>query len=75
MAAMIYQYLAKNDYVNYDHGITGAYHDARREDTLATLPPELARYTDQILRLIDTVSVTARFPAPTMSARSNRKIA
>jgi len=70
MAAMIYQYLAKNDYVNYDHEITAAYHDARTEDKLAALPPELLRYAVQIVALIDTVFTEGQIPG----AEDERKV-
>jgi type III restriction enzyme len=41
-AKMIYQYLAKNDYIDYDDNIAPAYRVAEEAGVYATLPPELA---------------------------------
>ena len=55
MAKNIYRYLAKNDYTTDDDQITSAYHEARREGTLAPLPADLAEHSAQIFQLIDAL--------------------
>jgi type III restriction enzyme len=55
MAKMIYSYLVKNDYTDQQDQIAPAYQDAKTEGTLAPLPPELAKYSEQIFKLIDGV--------------------
>ena len=55
MARQIYRYLLKNDYTDDDDAVTDAYHEAKKEGTLADLPEDLALYADQIFQLIDGV--------------------
>ncbi len=63
MAKAIYRYLVKNDYTDDGDRITSAYHDAKREGTLAPLPADLADWAPQIYRLIDAVFSDAQLPA------------
>ena len=44
LAKQIYRYLVKNDYTDDMDRITGAYYEARKNGTLAVLPPELASH-------------------------------
>jgi len=44
MAKQIYRYLLKNDYTDNNDAVTDTYHDARKDGTLAELPPELAPF-------------------------------
>jgi len=62
IAKQIYKYLLKNDYTDDNDGITSAYHEARKNDMLAPLPPELATYASQIVQLIDSVFSDAALP-------------
>lgn len=62
MANQIFRYLAKNDYTDDNDSITAAYHEAKKTDTLAPLPPELAPYATQIVQLIDSVFSDAALP-------------
>ena len=55
LAKQIYKYLLKNDYSDDADRITGAYHDAKKEGTLAPLPPELQAHAEQVYQLIDSV--------------------
>ena len=55
LAKQIYKYLLKNDYSDDADRITGAYHDAKKEGTLAPLPPELQPHAEQVYQLIDSV--------------------
>jgi type III restriction enzyme len=55
LAKQIYRYLAKNDYTDDSDKITASYHDAKKNGTLAALPPELAAYGEAVLGLIDSV--------------------
>lgn len=55
LAKQIYKYLLKNDYSDDADCITGAYHDAKKEGTLAPLPPELQAHAEQVYQLIDSV--------------------
>ena len=63
IARQIYKYLLKNDYTDDNDGITATYHDAKKNDTLAPLPPELAPYAPQIVQLIDSVFTDAALPS------------
>ena len=63
MAKAIYRYLVKNDYTDDSDRIAAAYHDAKREGTLAPLPADLAPWAPQIYRLIDAVFSDAQLPA------------
>ena len=62
MAKQIYRYLVKNEYTDDADRIVQAYHDARKEETLAALPPELAEHADQVFQLIDSVFSDAQLP-------------
>ena len=62
LAKQIYKYLLKNDYTDDNDSITAAYHEAKKNDTLAPLPPELAPYAPQIVQLIDSVFSDAALP-------------
>ena len=62
MAKQIYRYLAKNDYSDDNDQIAPAYHEAKREDQLAVLPPELQPYADQVFQLIDSLFSDAQLP-------------
>ncbi|MBC3206489.1 DEAD/DEAH box helicase family protein [Pseudomonas sp. SWRI111] len=55
LAKQIYKYLLKNDYSDDADRITGSYHDAKKEGTLAPLPPELQPHAEQVYQLIDSV--------------------
>jgi type III restriction enzyme len=62
MAKQIYKYLLKNDYTDDNDRITELYHEAKKEQKLADLPPELAPFVDQIFQLIDSVYSDAQMP-------------
>jgi len=64
MAKAVYRYLVKNDYTDNADQVTAAYHDAKREGTLAPLPPEVAAYAAQVFQLIDGVFSDALLPTP-----------
>ncbi|NNA41296.1 type III restriction-modification system endonuclease [Pseudomonas lundensis] len=55
LAKQIYKYLLKNDYSDDADRITGTYHEAKQDGTLAPLPPELQAHAEQIFQLIDGV--------------------
>ena len=55
LAKQIYKYLLKNDYSDDTDRITGTYHEAKKEGTLAALPPELQAHAEQVYQLIDSV--------------------
>ena len=63
LAKKIYRYLLKNDYTDDTDQVTQAYHDAKRNETLAPLPDELKPYQDQIIQLIDGVYSDALLPS------------
>nr|WP_265286024.1 hypothetical protein [Verminephrobacter eiseniae] len=62
LAKQIYKYLLKNDYTDDADRITGIYHDAKKAETLAELPPELKPYATQVYQLIDSVFSTSQLP-------------
>ncbi len=62
LANQIYRYLTKNDYTDETDRITQAYHDAKKTETLAALPEELAPYAEQVFQLIDSVFSDAQVP-------------
>ena len=62
VAKQIYRYLVKNDYTGDNDKITPAYHEAKKEDKLAALPPELVPYANEVFRLIDSVFGDAQLP-------------
>jgi type III restriction enzyme len=55
MAKQIYRYLVKNEYTDDNDKISAAYHDAKKDGSLAVFLPELAPYADAIWALIDSV--------------------
>ncbi|MNR82467.1 Type III restriction enzyme, res subunit [compost metagenome] len=62
MAKLIERYLIKNDYSDADERVTEAYHQAKKEGSLAPLPTELEPYGEQVFQLIDSVFSTAQLP-------------
>lgn len=64
LAKQIYKYLLKNDYTDDKDRISDAYHEAKKEGTLAALPPELAAHADAVFALIDSVFSDAKLPLP-----------
>ncbi|MCW3149285.1 DEAD/DEAH box helicase family protein [Stutzerimonas stutzeri] len=62
MAKQIYRYLAKNDYTDDLDQIAEAYHQAKANGSLASLPAELQLYADQVFELIDSVFSDAQLP-------------
>lgn len=64
MAKQIYKYLLKNDYTDDSDQVSEVYHQAKAEDTLESLPADLAPHAEQIYRLIDSVFSEAQLPQP-----------
>ena len=64
LAKQIYKYLIKNDYTDDKDKISEAYHEAKKEGTLAALPPELELHADAVFALIDSVFSDAKLPLP-----------
>jgi type III restriction enzyme len=64
MAKQLYRYLVKNDYTDDNDAVISAYHEAKKNNTLADLPPELAPYAAQFVGLIDSVFSEAALPLP-----------
>lgn len=62
LAKQIYKYLLKNDYTDDGDRITSTYHEAKKEEQLAPLPPELAPHAEQVFALIDSVFSDAQLP-------------
>ena len=62
LAKQIYKYLLKNDYTDDADRVTGTYHDAKKAETLAELPPELKPYAAQVYQLIDSVFSASQLP-------------
>ncbi len=62
MAKQIYKYLLKNDYTDDTDGIAEAYHQAKDNGALASLPEDLKPYADQIIALIDSVFDDSKLP-------------
>jgi len=62
IATQIYRYLNKNDYTDNNEAITPTYHEAKKNNTLVALPPELVPYALQIAQLIDSVFSDAALP-------------
>ena len=62
LAKQIYKYLLKNDYTDDNDRITGTYHDAKKAEALADLPPELKPYAVQVYQLIDSVFSASQLP-------------
>ena len=64
LAKQIYKYLLKNDYTDDKDRIADAYHEAKKEGTLAALPPDLAAHAEAVFALIDTVFSDTKLPLP-----------
>jgi type III restriction enzyme len=65
VARQIYKYLLKNDYINdADDSISEAYHRAKKENELGSLPDDLKPYADSIFNLIDSVFSQSSLPLP-----------
>ncbi|GIU52329.1 DEAD/DEAH box helicase [Shewanella sairae] len=62
LAKLIYRYLLKNDYSDDNDRITDEYHQAKRDDQLASLPDALQPYAEQVFQLIDSVYSSAQLP-------------
>lgn len=62
LARLVERYLVKNDYADTDERITEAYHTAKKEGTLAPLPPELEPYKEQVVQLIESVFSNEQLP-------------
>lgn len=62
LAKQIYKYLLKNDYTDDADRITITYHEAKKDGTLAALPPELQASSDQVFKLIDSVFSESQLP-------------
>ncbi|MGD7653871.1 MAG: type III restriction-modification system endonuclease [Verrucomicrobiales bacterium] len=62
LAKQVDFYLIQNGYRDIAGTITGAYHKAKAEGTIADLPADLEPYTASILELIDAVYSDAALP-------------
>lgn len=62
MAKLIERYLVKNDYTDTKDQITTEYHEAKKNESTAALPPELEPYKEQVIQLIDTVFSESQLP-------------
>ena len=63
MAKQIYRYLVKNDYIRRrTTGSPATITTAKKEGTLASLPPNLQPYAEQVFQLIDSVFSDAQLP-------------
>ena len=62
LAKQIYKYLLKHDYTDDADRIASAYHEAKKDGTLAALPPELAPHAEQVFQLIDSVFSESQLP-------------
>ena len=62
LAKKIYKYLLKHDYIDDADRITSVYHEAKKDDALAALPPELAPHAEQVFKLIDSVFSESQLP-------------
>ncbi len=62
MAKQIYKYLLKNDYTDDNDAIAEAYHQAKKDGTLAELPTELKPYAQQVFDLVDSVFSDRQLP-------------
>jgi type III restriction enzyme len=63
MAKQIYRYLVKNDYTDDSDMIVDAYHEAKREGTLADFNDELKPYAEEIHQLISGVFSASLLPS------------
>lgn len=64
MASHLEFYLIQNGYVDVGRKIQDKYHTAKKEESLAALPPELEKYSEQIFALVDSVYSDAQMPKP-----------
>jgi type III restriction enzyme len=64
VAKQIEFYLIENRYVDFDHHITDAYHQAKDKGELAPLPKELEPVKEQVFALIDSVFSEEDIPKP-----------
>ncbi len=64
MAKLIERYLVKNDYTDTQDKITDTYHQARKEEKLAPLPPELEPFKEQVFQLVNAVFSAGQIPVP-----------
>lgn len=62
LAKLIERYLIKNDYSDSEERVAEQYHQAKKEGSLAALPPELEPYKEQVFQLIDSVFSEAQLP-------------
>lgn len=62
LAKQMYKYLLKHDYTDDADRITSAYHEAKKDGSLAALPPELAPHAEQVFKLIDSVFSEIQLP-------------
>jgi type III restriction enzyme len=62
LAKQIYRYLLKNDYTDDNDQISQTYHDAKREEQIASLPDDLQPYSEQVFQLIDSIFSEAQLP-------------
>jgi type III restriction enzyme len=62
IAKQIYKYLVKNDYTDDKDGIAAAYHEAKKEGTLAALPDDLKPHAELVFQLIESVFSDAQMP-------------
>ncbi len=62
LARQIYRYLVKHDYTDDADRITSVYHEAKKDGTLAALPPELVPHAEEVFKLIDSVFSESQLP-------------
>ena len=62
LAKQIYRYLLKHDYSDDQDQITDAYHQAKKDCTLAELPEDLQLHAPQVFQLIDSVFSEGALP-------------
>jgi type III restriction enzyme len=62
MANDIEFYLIQSGYVDKKRNITEKYHEAKKAETLAPLPAELAPYSEQVFLLVDSVYSDIQLP-------------
>lgn len=61
MANMIHAWLLKNDYIDeVSEEVTATYHEAREQNRLKPMRPELFPYTESIVTLIDSLYLCAQ---------------
>ena len=62
LAKQIYRYLLKHDYSDDQDQITDAYHQAKKDGTLAELPEDLQPHAPQVFQRIDSVFSEGALP-------------